>query len=247
MIDGAKNILITGGAKGLGAHLARHLGAQGHRVLVLDRTASRDLALDYHEMLAEYMTVDLADWSAVRDCIVRILAKHGGRIDVLINNAAARAFADFSTFEASDIERCIQVNFETPVLLAHELFPVMKQNGYGRIINIGSRSGLQAYSSGSLYCSTKNALAVFSESVGSELAASGHDVTMNAICPDAFRTREGQELTGFDDTLRSVADTVDNLLSSERNGAVIRVSTRRRLIADAVLALRKHATWVLKR
>ena len=187
MSDSAKNILITGGAKGLGAHLARHLSAQGHRILVLDRTASRDLAPGYHEMLTEYMTADLADWSAVRDCIAQILAKHEGQIDVVINNAAARSFAEFSNFDASEIERCIQVNFETPVLLTHELLPVMKHNGYGRIINIGSRSGFQAYPSGSLYCSTKSALAVFTQSVGSELATSGKDVALNAICPDSKR------------------------------------------------------------
>jgi NAD(P)-dependent dehydrogenase (short-subunit alcohol dehydrogenase family) len=78
MIDSAKNVLITGGAKGLGAHLARHLSAQGHQILVLDRTASEDLAADYRETLTEYMTVDLADWSAVHDGIERLLAKHEG-------------------------------------------------------------------------------------------------------------------------------------------------------------------------
>ena len=56
----AKNILITGGAKGLGSYLGHHLGSQGHRILVVDRTASEDLAPDYHKMLAEYLEVDLA-------------------------------------------------------------------------------------------------------------------------------------------------------------------------------------------
>jgi short-subunit dehydrogenase len=174
MIDSAKNVLITGGAKGLGAHLARHLSAQGHRILVLDRTASEDLAADYRETLTEYMTVDLADWSAVHDGIERLLAKHEGRIDVLINNAAAGSFDDFSAFNRAEIDRCIQVNFKTPVLLTHELLPVMKQNGYGRIINMGSRSGFRAYPSGSLYCSTKSALVVFTESVGAELEGAQH-------------------------------------------------------------------------
>ena len=159
MVDSAKNILITGGAKGLGAHLARHLSAQGHRILVLDRNAGGDLDPDYRETLTEYITTDLADWPAVRGCIARILAKHEGRIDVLINNAAARSFDYFSSFDTSEIEHCIQVNFKTPVLLAHELLPVMRQNGYGRIINIGSRSAFRPYPSGSLYCSTKSALA----------------------------------------------------------------------------------------
>ena len=247
MIDSAKNVLITGGAKGLGAHLARHLSAQGHRILVLDRTASEDLAADYRETLTEYMTVDLADWSAVHDSIERLLSKHEGQIDVLINNAAARSFDDFSAFDRAEIDRCIQVNFKTPVLLTHELLPVMKQNGYGRIINIGSRSGFRAYPSGSLYCSTKNALVVFTESVGAELAAGETDLTINAICPDSFRTREGDELPRFEETLRTISETVDSLLKSERNGEAILVASRRRLIADAALALRRHATRVLKR
>lgn len=240
MVDNAKNILITGGAKGLGAHLARHLSAQGHRILVLDRSAGRDLEPDYRETLTEYMTTDLADWPAVRDCIARILAKHEGRIDVLINNAAARSFDDFSSFDTSEIERCIQVNFKTPVLLAHALLPVMRQNGYGRIINIGSRSAFRPYPSGSLYCSTKSALAVFTESVASELAASGNKVTINAICPDSFQTREGEKLPRFEETLRTIAETVDGLLSSEKNGNVILIASRTRRVADALLTLRKH-------
>jgi len=247
MVGSAKNILITGGAKGLGGHLTRHLSALGHRILVLDRTASAALAPGYEEGLAEYMTADLADWPAVRDCVAGLLERHGRRVDVLINNGAARSFADFSDFDASEIERCIQVNFETPVLLAHELLPLMKQNGYGRIINIGSGSGFRPYPSGSLYCSTKNALSVFTESVGAELAATGEDVTINAICPDSFRTREGQELPQFKNTVRTIAATVDRLLSSKTNGTVIRVANRRRRIADAVLAFRKHAIWTLKR
>lgn len=247
MVDDAKNVLITGGAKGLGAYLARHLGAQGHRIVVLDRTASQDVAPDYLATLAEYMTVDLADWSAVRNCVARILERYEARVDVLINNAAARGFDDFASFDAPEIERCIQVNFETPVLLTRELLPIMQQNGYGRFVNIGSRSGFRAYRSGSLYCSTKSALAVFTESVGYELAASEKDVTINAICPDSFRTREGHELPKFEETLRSIASKVDDLLTTRRNGEVIPVSSRRHLLADAVHALRKHASWFVKR
>lgn len=247
MVPRSKNVLITGGAKGLGAYLARHLSAQGHRILVLDRTVSKDLEPDYRKTLADYMTVDLGDWSAVRDCVARILTKHQQRIDVLINNAAARSFEDFSAFDSSEIERCIQVNFRTPVLLTHELLPAMRQNGYGRIVNIGSRSSIRGYPSGSLYCSTKSALAVFTECVGCELAASGNDITINAICPDSFRTREGQNLPRFDETLNTIARAIDTLLTSRRNGEVIPVASRRRLLVDTLLVLRKNASWLLKR
>lgn len=246
MDDRPKHILITGGAKGLGAFLARHLSAEGHRVFVLDRTPSRDLPPDYREALAEYIAVDLGDWPAVRDGLAGVLGKNGNRIDVLINNAAARSFAEFSTFDRAEIQHCIQVNFETPLLLTRELLPLMQRNGYGRVINIGSRSGFRPYRSGSLYCSTKNALVVFTESVGAELAASGKDVTINAICPDSFRTREGEELPQFEKTIRTIAKAVDELLSSERNAEVILVAPRRRLIADAVLAFRQHALRVMK-
>lgn len=247
MVPSSKNVLITGGAKGLGAHLARHLCAEGHRIWVLDRTAVEDLAPDYQQRLAQYMTVDLGDELAVRECIAGMLASNEGRIDVLINNAGARSFQEFSAFETSEIERCIQVNFKTPLLLTHALLPLMKQNGYGRIINIGSLSGFRGYGSGSLYCSTKAALAVFTQSVGSELAASGEGVTINAICPDSFRAREGEELPGFEETLKTTARTVDILLRSRRNGEVIPVASRRRLLAEASVELRKHASRLFKR
>ncbi len=247
MAPRAKNVLITGGAKGLGAYLAQHLSAQGHRILVLDRAASQDLVPEYRKMLADYMTVDLGDWSAVRDCLARMLTKHQQRVDVLINNAATRSFKDFSAFKSSEIERCIQVNFRTPALLTHELLPVMRQNGYGRIVNIGSRSSFRGYASGSLYCSTKRALVVFTECVGRDLAASGDDVTINAICPDSFRTRQGQNLPGFDETLNTIARTIDILLTSRRNGEVILVASRWRIFVDTLRTLRKQVSWILKR
>ena len=247
MSQNSKNILITGGAKGLGSYLARHLGSQGHRIVVFDRTASEDLAPDYHKMLAEYLEVDLGDWPAVRECVVRILAKFENRIDILINNAAARNFEDFSAFNPVKIEQCIRVNFQTPVLLTHQLLPIMRQNAYGRVVNIGSRSGFHGYRSGSLYCSTKSALTVFTESVGCELAGNRDDVTINAICPDSFRTREGQNLPSFDKTLATVARTIDAFLNSRRNGEVILVASRRRLLADTLLSLRRHVSWVVRR
>ncbi|MGB5350183.1 MAG: SDR family NAD(P)-dependent oxidoreductase, partial [Polyangiales bacterium] len=101
--------------------------------------------------------------------------------------------------------------------------------------------------SGSLYCSTKAALAVFTQSVGSELAASGEGVTINAICPDSFRAREGEELPGFEEMLKTSARTVDALLRSRRNGEVIPVASRRRLLTEASVELRKHASWLFKR
>ena len=245
MKTSAKNVLITGGAKGLGAYLARHLHAQGHPILVLDRTPTENLAPDYRRILAEYMMVDLSDWAAVRECLSAIMETY--EVDVLINNAAARSFRDFSAFDTAEIERTIQINFKTPVLLTHELLPRMRQNGYGRIVNIGSLSGFRGYASGSLYCSTKSALAVFSEALGSELAQSDDDATINAICPDSFRTREGNDLRRFKETMTSVARIIDDLLQSTKNGTVIPVASRRRLVRDTALSLRRHARWFLTR
>lgn len=241
-----RNVLITGGAEGLGRYLARHLLSRGHRVLVLDRAPIEDLPAEYRESLAAYLQVDLADWSAVRDCVSRILENNEQRIEVLINNAASRTFANFHEFKARDIDQCIQVNFRTPVLLAHQLLPSMREYGYGRIINISSRSAFRSYRTGSLYCSTKNALVAFTESVGRELAASGDNITINAICPDSFRTREGQDLPGAGKILATIAKAIDTLLTSRRNGEIISAASRWRLLEDALSAFRKRGCQLLK-
>ena len=213
-------ILITGGAQGLGRYLAEHLFKLGHSIIILDIRSFERIPDSYGALMQDYYEVDLSDLMAAENILNIIIQKYKG-IDVLINNASIRLFKNYLDFSDSEIERYINVNFKTPILLMKKLFPIMKKNGYGRIINISSKSGFSGYSSGSMYCSTKGALIKFSEAFGRELNVHNDNVTVNVICPDSFRTIGGEKLKGYDRIINIITKVVDSIMISYRNAEVI--------------------------
>ena len=240
-----KNILVTGGAKGLGKYLGKFLTEHGHRVYILDHNDKKDLSENYGNVIAGYYGVDLSDWVSVDGAVSSIISTHG-TIDVLINNGALRVFKNCSDFDITDIEKCIMVNFQVPVLLTRRLLPIMKRNMYGRIINISSKAAYFGYSSGSMYCSTKSALNVFTECVSKELDVHIDNVTINAICPDSFRTKEGENLQGCDNIMGRIAMIIDDIIGSDRNGEIIPVLYKRTKITEGLRRFKGAVLWFIE-
>lgn len=219
------NILITGAARGLGKYLARHFIEKKHSVFVLDIEPIKNLSDVYRKSIREYYEVDLNDMPAVEK-IVDTIIKNYRRVDVLINNASVRDFRNFIDFESADISRYVNVNFEIPVMLIRKIYPIMKKHGYGRIINVSSKSAYHGYESGSLYCSTKNALATFTQAFGRELNSGNENVTVNALSPDSFSTIDGTYLKGCEILLKRIVKIVDDILVSDKNAEVFPVLFR---------------------
>ena len=245
MVKNKRIILITGGVHGLGRQLAEHLSRKGHEIIMLDIEAFTRLPNACKNIIRDYYEVDLAHLHAVNDTIDIILRKYE-RIDVLINNAALRIFKGFLNFNQLEIEKYINVNFKAPVLFIKKVFPFMKKNGYGRIINIASKSAFWGYSSGSMYCSTKSALVKFTEAFGKELNVHKDNVTINAICPDTFRTIEGKNLKGHDYIVDTICKTVDDILNSRRNSELIPILLMKTKLLEIGRDFKKHFLWLLK-
>jgi short-subunit dehydrogenase len=186
----------------------------------------------------------MADFDKVNIVVEQVLSKYE-RIDVLINNAASRLFKRFCEFDSSEIESYVDVNFGTPIMLVRKVYPYMKERGYGRIINISSFSAFSGYSRGSLYCSTKCALKVFSESVGKE-TNSVENVTLNVICPDSFSTVEGHVLSNYEHMVRRVNKAIDNILKSKRNGQVIVIAKKGRVALNCLREFKNHIRWLVR-
>jgi len=241
----ARNILITGAAKGLGKYLVKSLSENGHQIFVLDHNTWKDFPSNYRECVREYYQVELSNWGAVDSAVSNIVSKYKS-VDVLINNGALRIFKKLCDFELEGIERYIMVNFQVPVLLTRKLVPIMIANCYGRIINIASKSAFGGYRDGSMYCSSKSALVAFTESVAAELDVQEDNVTINAICPDAFRSGAGDDLSGSEYIMGRIETTVNDILHSCRNGEVIPVLHRRTKIREIVRQFRRHGLWIVK-
>ncbi|HEC93515.1 MAG TPA: SDR family NAD(P)-dependent oxidoreductase [Candidatus Atribacteria bacterium] len=245
MRDKKRIILITGGTQGLGMYLAKHLHKMGHTIIILGTRSFKNIPESYKKIIQDYYKIDLSDLTAVNIVLSNIIRKYKN-IDVLINNAALRIFKNYIEFSEAEIERYINVNFKIPILLIRKIFPIMRKNGYGRIINISSKSAFWGYKSGSMYCSTKSALIKFTEAFGRELKVHNNNVTINVICPDSFRTVEGEWLKGCNRIMSLIAKNVDEILVSNRNAEVIPVLLPKTKFVEITHNCKKCLLWLIK-
>jgi NAD(P)-dependent dehydrogenase (short-subunit alcohol dehydrogenase family) len=230
------NILITGGGRGLGKLIVENLSKSNHHIFILDRLPNDKVDSDFLKNKSNYYEVDLNDFESVKKILDEIISKYR-EVDVIINNAAIRNFHSIEQFTEDEIVKNVKVNFETPVLLIGKILPLMIKNNFGRIINISSISGLQAYSKGSLYCSTKSALMVFTESLALDLSLLQKNITANAILPDSFQTREGEKLKDYEYVTNAITKMTNEFINTNVNGKIHVVSPSFKKIKELLKAL----------
>jgi NAD(P)-dependent dehydrogenase (short-subunit alcohol dehydrogenase family) len=190
---------ITGAARGLGRAAAERLLADGARVAVNVRrreqgeALSRDLGADVLVLLG-----DVSVASDVEGFVAAILERFG-RLDILVNNAAAAYSTRFEKIGEEEWRRALDVNLTAPFLCTRAALPAMKAQGYGRVINLSSTAGKSVSTlGGAHYTASKAGLLGLTRAAAKELGPFG--ITVNAVCPgliDTELTREhatGDEL-----------------------------------------------------
>ncbi|MBV8813126.1 MAG: 3-hydroxybutyrate dehydrogenase [Verrucomicrobia bacterium] len=179
-----KTVLVTGAGSGIGLAISKAFLGSGARVLLHDiNPAAADLA---GELGAEFLAADLGTPAAVRDLAAAALQKGEGRVDVLVNNAGFQHVAKVEEFPEEIWTTMIQVMLVAPFQLTRALLPGMKQQGWGRIVNVASIHAVIASPFKSAYISAKHGLLGLTRCVALEAAPFG--VTVNAICPAYVRT-----------------------------------------------------------
>jgi 3-hydroxybutyrate dehydrogenase len=180
----AKTILITGAGSGIGRAIAETFARSKARVVLHDiNPAAEKLA---GAIGAEFLPGDLSEPAAVRQLASAALEKAGGRIDILVNNAGFQHIAKVEDFPEETWAKMIQVMLVAPFQLIRALLPGMKENGWGRIVNVASIHAVVASPFKSAYISAKHGLLGLTRCVALEAAPFG--VTVNAICPAYVRT-----------------------------------------------------------
>lgn len=164
-----KHIVITGAASGLGLELLRQL-QPGNRLSVIARPSAGLEALRRAFPNVDIYEADFADLGSVERA-ADALAKSAGTIDVLINNAAVQYTPRFTDpdFRYETIRREIDVNFASICTLVHLLLPSLMQSGAGMIVNVNSGLALAPKAGSAIYCATKAALNIFSQSLAYQL------------------------------------------------------------------------------
>ena len=184
-----KVALVTGGSRGLGLVLARHICAQGGNVALIARDpdelarAKADLATRGGAVLT--IECDLLDASQIQSAVRQII-DHFGKIDILINNAGIIEVGPLKHMTREDFERAMQLHFWAPFELISLIIPEMRTWGGGRILNISSIGGKVAVPHLAPYSASKFALTGLSDALRAELARDNIRVT--TVAPGMMRT-----------------------------------------------------------
>ncbi|NSZ65562.1 SDR family NAD(P)-dependent oxidoreductase [Agrobacterium tumefaciens] len=177
-----KTALVTGACGGIGRAVVAALVAQGARVIAFDRDIEAVAALaEGFGGACDPVAVDLGDATALQ-AVMKDVANRFEVIDILVNNAGVLSPHKLGATTLDDWHRLMAVNLDAALLLTQAVVPAMKENRWGRLINISSyawKSG--GLTAGTAYSVSKSALVGLTYSSARELAPFG--VTANAVAP----------------------------------------------------------------
>jgi 3-oxoacyl-[acyl-carrier protein] reductase len=211
-----RNVVVTGGSRGIGLGIARRLTEAGFRAIAIARKESKELAAVIKETETPersgslcFVPFDLAEIEGIAD-LVKTLRKDFGPIYGLVNNAGISAEGSLALMHNSQIEQLVRLNTLSPMVMSKYVVRSMMADGGGRIVNIASIVASTGYSGLSVYSATKASLIGFTRSLAREVGRMG--VNVNAIAP------------GFVDT------EMTHALKDEHREQIVRRSALRRLV-----------------
>lgn len=185
------NVVVTGGSRGLGLGITRKLAAAGYKVIVLARQANQQFVSAIGEIErggqtpVHFRPCDLANTAEIPG-LVREIHKEFGAIYGLVNNAGVGTSGVLATMRDGQIERTVQINTLSLLILTKYVVRSMMTGAGGRIVNVGSIVGFGGYSGLSVYGATKAAILGFTRCLARELGPL--DINVNAIAPGFVET-----------------------------------------------------------
>lgn len=215
-----RNVIVTGGSRGLGFATAIKLRDAGYRVVVVARQESAEIAETSGQPTPlHFWRCDLGEIDALPD-LVKNIRKDVGPIYGLVNNAGIGTSGMLATMRVSDIERTVRLNTVSPMVLTKHVVRAMMSDGRlkedgGRVVNISSIVSTTGFSGLSVYGATKASLVGFTKSLAREVGPLG--ITVNAVAP------------GFVDT-----SMTDGLEGAQREQIVRRSPLKRLAVAEDV-------------
>jgi 3-oxoacyl-[acyl-carrier protein] reductase len=193
-----RNVIVTGGNRGLGLGIARKLVAQGYRVLAIARKETEQLTSVIREAESlnpgslQFVPFDLTKTEDIAQ-LVKTLRKNFGPIYGLVNNAGISFDGSLALMPNSQIEQLVRMNTISPIILTKYAARSMMAEGGGRIVNIASIVGFTGYSGLSVYGATKASLIGFTRSLAREVGRMG--VNVNSVAPGFVDTEMTQGMT----------------------------------------------------
>jgi 3-oxoacyl-[acyl-carrier protein] reductase len=192
-----RNVIVTGGSRGLGLGIARRLTRAGFCPIVIARTVGNEFAAaSQQEVTAgfaafEFVPFDLAKIDNIPEMVATLLGRFD-RIYGLVNNAGMSIQGSLALTPTTEMEQGVRLNTLSPMVLTKYVVRSMMANGEGRIVNVSSITASTGYSGLSVYSATKASLIGFTRSLAREVGRAG--ITVNAVAPGFVDTEMTKEL-----------------------------------------------------
>ena len=181
--------IVTGASRGIGRAIAERLARDGRHVVLVARSADGLAAVDSAIKAAggscEIRPCDMADGSKVQELVEGVAEAHG-RLDILVNNAGITRDTLLLRMTDEQWDEVLNVNLRSIFIAVRASLRPMMRGKFGRIVNIGSVSGLSGNPGQANYAAAKAALVGFSKTVAKEMGAKG--ITVNVVAPGFIET-----------------------------------------------------------
>src|SRR3984957_17798909 len=193
-----RNVIVTGGSRGLGLGIARKLVESGFHAIVIARKRSAEFEAATLEMeqvrpgSIRFVPFDLAELESIPE-LVKKLRKDFGPIYGLVNNAGMSADGVLALTSTHQIEQVVRLNTTSPMVLTKYVVRFMMADGGGRVVNISSIVASTGYNGLSVYAATKASLIGFTRSLAREVGRAG--INVNAVAPGFVSTEMTRSLT----------------------------------------------------
>ena len=171
----SKVVFITGASSGIGKAIGEYLVTKGYTVYGSSRTPEK-----YPNSAFKLLPLDVKEDSSIRNAVASIVTSEG-KMDVLINNAGMQFVSPIEEFPTEKFELLVKIMLVAPFVATKHVFPIMKKQGNGRIINMASINGLVGFAGKAAYNSAKHGVIGLTKVAALEGAE--HGITVNAMCP----------------------------------------------------------------
>lgn len=202
--------LVTGGGQGVGQGIAQALAAAGATLVIAQRRGGEaereaaDLRKQYGIQAIGFAT-DVTKRAEV-DAMVARTVQECGRLDILVNNAGASFAKRLESLSDEEMDTSFALNYSAVFWAMRAAFPVMRAQGFGRIINLGSLNGVNAHMFTAPYNAAKEAVRALSRTAAVEWG--GHGITVNVICPAASSPQAEDYFAANPEMLKAILQQV---------------------------------------